>query len=179
MKSLDMRTRWIALLQDVTACEDTTLSADFGTALESLGLEKVKFEEDLLFAQFDSELEWAELEDSLKRVVRECCGLRARYALLTQADFQRIADENPFRNEASDQVYTLFLKQPAAEPSTQQLDALMAAGEEYSLIREALYLLIPTAFAESKLAQQAQPVLGVGAVVRSGPELGETVSALS
>lgn len=176
-----MSTQWIALLQDVTAVADTILSADLAAAFESVGLAEPTFDEQHLVARFRSDLEPEELEVSLKTVVRECCGLRARFALLTLAGFRSAVAANPFQTDSQDDpksTYILFLKDLPTEPVAEKLDSLMAANEKWFLSGKALYIVVPDGFTHSRLALEAQPEIGVGAVVRSWAEMEEVLHTL-
>lgn len=176
-----MSTQWIALLQDVTAVADTTLSADLAAALESVGLAEPTFDEQHLVALFRSQLEPEELEGSLKTVVRECCGLRARFALLTVAGLRSAIAANPFPTESQDDpniTYILFLKDLPPEPVAEKLDSLKAANEKWSLSGKALYIVVPEGFTHSRLALEAQSEIGVGAVVRTWAEMEEVLRIL-
>ena len=177
-----MSTQWIALLQDVTAVADTSLSADLAAALESVGFEKATFNERLLFALFRSDLDSEELEASLKTVLRECCGLRARFALLTIARLRSALATNPFPEESRDDPKStslLFLKDMPTEPVAEKLDSLKAPNEKWSLSGKTLYLVTPGGFRDSQLALKAQPEIGVGAVVRGWAEMQEVLAALA
>jgi len=174
-------TRWIVLLQDVTACAESSLSADLAGALDSMGLVDAVFDEEHLFALFDCDFKPDELEISLKQVIREYCGLRARFSLLKLADFQQVVCENPFAGDGLNQpeiVYVLFLKKSPAETTTSQLESLKAPDEKWSLSESALYLVTPSGFTASRLAREAQPALGVGAVVRNWAEVQQTLAAI-
>ena len=162
------------MLQDVTAVADTSLSADLAEALSSLGLAEVTFDEQHLFATFESDWESEEIEISLKRVVRECCGLRARFALLKLVELQSVIAANPFKTDSKDapkSTYIFFLKDFPDLPVAEKLDSLKAPNEKWSLAGKALYFVIPDGITHSKLALEAQPEIGVGAVVRSWAEI--------
>ena len=171
---MNTNTRWIALLQDVSACEGSDLSADLAGTLESAGLANVVFDEEALLVLFDSGSTTQELEVSLKTVIRECCGLRARFALRPLAGFRKTLSNNPFPDDAEkspDTLYVLFLKHPPEESVRQKLDDLKEPEEKWSLLHDALFLVIPSGFASSRLAREAQPQIHVGAVIRSWAEL--------
>ncbi len=179
--TVKVSTKWIALLQDVTAVDDTRLSADLAAALDSLGLAEVTFDEQSLYALFESDLDSQELEVSLKRVVRECCGLRARFALLTRSELQSVIGANPFPAESQDDpesTYILFLKELPTEPVEEKLDSLKASNEKWSIVGRALYVVVPEGFTHSRLALEAQPEIGVGAVVRSWAEMQRAIVTL-
>lgn len=96
-------------------------------------------------------------------------GVRPHVLVLDLAAQEAAIEGNPYAGRADDprQVHLFFLADAPADGDLDKLEALRAGSEAFTLAGRVLYLFAPDGIGRSKLAQRAEPRLGVPATARS------------
>ena len=140
------------------------------SVLNSLGLSDIKTYIQSGNAMFRSaENNRALLADNIGEALQTSHGFRPALMLLNQSEFLTAATANPFP-QAADNPKTLhlyFMAEPPANPEIDKLDDLRQNGEQFELINQVFYLLAPGGIGRSKLAVNAENLLGTPATARN------------
>lgn len=111
----------------------------------------------------------ARLAKRLSSAVLRNHGFEPRVLVLTRAELESAAADNPFaegaRNPAS--VHLFFLAETPRKPDVKALETLRTGSERFVLKGRVLYLHTPDGFGISKLAARAEKLLGVEATARN------------
>ena len=111
----------------------------------------------------------ASLAKQLTVAVSGSRGFEPRVLILSQAELESAAADNPFpeadKNPKS--VHLFFLTERPKKPDLKSLEALKTKTERFALKGKVLYLHTPDGFGASKLAQRAERLLGVEATARN------------
>jgi uncharacterized protein (DUF1697 family) len=96
-------------------------------------------------------------------------GFRPQLLLITRDDLLEILNQCPFPPIPSDDktVHCFFLFAPAAAPDIDGLNAATAAGEQWVLQKNVLYLHAPNGVGRSKLAASIEKRIGVPTTARN------------
>ena len=96
-------------------------------------------------------------------------GFRPRVLLLTREDFRKAITANPFPSAVSDHksLHFYFLAEPPKKLTSRALDKTKSSTETFTLIDRVLYLHAPDGIGRSKLAANAEKLLGVSATARN------------
>jgi uncharacterized protein (DUF1697 family) len=98
-------------------------------------------------------------------------GFEPAVLAIEAVDFAAAAAANPFPESTSEMegrtVHLFFLDQVPKEVPRDRLDAVRVASERWQLKGKVLYLHAPEGFGNSKLATQAERILGVPATARN------------
>jgi uncharacterized protein (DUF1697 family) len=89
-------------------------------------------------------------------------GFAPRVQLLTRAQLERAAAENPFPQAAEmpTSLHLFFLDAAPRNPDFKSLEALRTGSEAFALKGKVFYLYTPDGFGRSKLAERAGRFLG-------------------
>jgi uncharacterized protein (DUF1697 family) len=111
----------------------------------------------------------AVLTEQISNAILSHAGLRPQLLLITREDLREIMSECPFPPIPSDDktVHCFFLFAPATAPDLDGLNALTAAGEQWVLQKNVLYLHTPHGFGRSKLAASIERRVGVPTTARN------------
>jgi uncharacterized protein (DUF1697 family) len=138
--------------------------------LEGLGARNVRTYIQSGNAVFQSEEESAPLlSDEIGAAVERAHGFRPRVLLLDMEQLERAVESNPFP-EAGSEPKTLHLYLLASVPERPDLDALedlKTATERFVLRENTFYLHAPDGVGRSRLAANAERLLGVPATARN------------
>jgi uncharacterized protein (DUF1697 family) len=96
-------------------------------------------------------------------------GFAPKVLVLSVGELRRAVDGAPFEPppEAQSSVQLLFLAREVAEPDRTRLDRIKAPSESWVLGERVFYLHAPEGLARSKLAVQAEKILGIDATARN------------
>lgn len=105
----------------------------------------------------------AALEKQITAAIAKRHGFAPRVLLLTCAEFENAAAENPFPQAAENptSLHLVFLDAPPKNPDFKSLEALRTGNEAFALKGKVFYLHTPDGFGQSKLAERAGRFLGV------------------
>jgi uncharacterized protein (DUF1697 family) len=164
---------WIVLLRGVNVGGNNKLPMKaLATELESLGFSDVR-----TYIQSGNVVcrGPGQKPDALAAVIRGAIlgkfGFEPAVLAIEAADFAAAAAANPFSESTADMegrtVHLFFLDQAPKEVPRDRLEALRIASERWQLKGRVLYLHCPEGFGTSKLAIQAERILGVPATARN------------
>jgi uncharacterized protein (DUF1697 family) len=134
------------------------------TILQSLGAQDVRTYIQSGNAVFRAkEQNGARLSRRISTAIEQQRGFEPHVLLLALEDLQRIIDENLFPEAATDPrtLHVGFLASKPASPKLAVLDSLKRDTERYQLGDRAFYLHAPEGIGRSKLAANAERLLGV------------------
>jgi uncharacterized protein (DUF1697 family) len=132
--------------------------------LEDLGSEKVKTYIQSGNAVFVSpEKDPQRLSKTIRVEVKKRRGFEPYVLLLELKDFDRVIRNNPFPDAETDPqtLHTGFLASTPEHPNLKTLDSLKRGSERFRLIDSVFYLHAPDGIGKSKLAANAEKLLGV------------------
>jgi uncharacterized protein (DUF1697 family) len=118
----------------------------------------------------------ARLATELTAAVLRRRGFAPRVILLTRVQLERAVAANPYPEAANDpaRLHLFFLSKRPRKPDLKALNALEGGTERFALEGAVFYLHAPDGIGRSKLAQNAERLLGVDATARNW----RTVTAL-
>jgi len=104
------------------------------------------------------------------------CGFSPKILVLSVKQFESVVKSIPFKEAQVNpkSVHVYFLAHPPQNPDLAKLNLLKAPSERFKITDQAFFLLAPEGIGRSKLAVQAEKILGVPATARNW----NTVSAL-
>lgn len=96
-------------------------------------------------------------------------GFRPRVLALQLDELQAAVDANPFKKVLGDSrtLHLYFLATKPTKPNLAAMNAVKAKTEAFALDERVYYLHTPDGFGKSKLAVQAEKLLGVDATARN------------
>jgi len=133
--------------------------------LENLGARKVKTyiqSGNAVFVCKDKDA--PRLSKTITAEIKKCRGFEPHVLLLGLEDFERVIVQNPFPAEAETDPRALhagFLSASPARPDMKGLERLKIDSERFRLIDSVFYLHAPEGVGRSKLAANAERLLGV------------------
>lgn len=133
-------------------------------ALESTGARKVRTSIQSGNAVFESaEENLSHLSRQLALEVDKRCGFTPHVLILTLESLAEAIAGNPFPEAVSDPkgLHLGFLSSPPENPNLAKLAALKTASERFQLTGKVFYLHAPEGVGRSKLAANAEKLLGV------------------
>ncbi|NOX69354.1 MAG: DUF1697 domain-containing protein [Gammaproteobacteria bacterium] len=170
-------TTWIALFRGINVGGNNILPMkELTSLLLDMDFENVRTyiqSGNVVFRSGDSDR--PDIASRISNAVEERYGFRIRILIVSETDFQRAIEENPFPI-AIDHPKTLHLFFLAATPETPDLAALnnlKLAEESFVLNERMFYLHAPQGIGRSKLAQRAEKLLGVPATARNWRTVGK------
>jgi uncharacterized protein (DUF1697 family) len=170
-----MNTQWLALLRGINSGgQENVPMSELASVLEANGLDEVKTCLQNGNLVFSSSQNAQELQDSLKKILKEQFQLKPRIVLFQSDRFQEIVADNPFETESQahpEHVKVLFLRKRPVRPNFQQIERFKESREKWSLTDHAFYLTTSGGF--SKLAVRAERLLGVSTITRNWAEVSE------
>jgi uncharacterized protein (DUF1697 family) len=111
----------------------------------------------------------ARLARRVTAAVSESHGFEPSVLVLTRAELETAAFENPFPEAGDDpkSLHLFFLAEPPDKPDLKACEALKTKSERFELKRRVFYLHAPDGFGTSRLAARAERLLGVAATARN------------
>lgn len=104
-----------------------------------------------------------QLSGRIRDEINRRCGFEPAILLLQLQDMEQIIEENPFpQAESTPQtLHVGFLASPPINPDLKKLEELKRDTEQFHLTNSAFYLCAPDGIGRSRLASQAERLLGV------------------
>ncbi len=159
-----MRT-YIALFRGINVGGNNALPMkELADILEGLGAQNVKTYIQSGNAVFMSaEKDTSRLSNKISREIKRRRGFEPHVLLLVLEDIERAVRQNPFPEAATDPktLHAGFLASTPEEPNLETLENLKSNGERFYLIDKVFYLHAPAGIGRSKLAANAEKLLGV------------------
>src|SRR5215218_7256138 len=162
---------YIALLRGINVGGTNVLPMkDLVSLLENIGSQNVKTHIQSGNAVFQSEEENASLlSNKIRATIKKSYGFEPQVLLLEPEEIERAVESNPFP-EAESEPKTLHVHFLASMPKNPDLDALKSIESErerFVLKDGVLYLHAPDGIGRSKLAANAEKLLGVPVTSRN------------
>ncbi len=162
---------WIALLRGINVGGKNLLPMkNLVALLEELGCSQVKTYIQSGNAVFRSEEQDASLlSNTISGKIKSHHGFQPQVILLTLKEVEKAIAANPFP-EAEDEPKTLhlfFLAAPPDDPDLEGLEELRAESERFELTKNVFYLHAPKGIGRSKLAANAERLIGVPVTARN------------
>jgi uncharacterized protein (DUF1697 family) len=162
---------YVALFRGINVGgKNVLLMRDLKTLLENLGSRNVKTYIQSGNTVFQHEQENASLlSNNIAAAIKESHGFEPRVLLLGLEEIERAVESNPFP-EAESEPKTLHVHFLASEPKNPDLDAferIKGDRERFALKDGFFYLHAPEGIGRSKLAANAESLLGVATTVRN------------
>jgi len=164
---------WIVLLRGVNVGGKNKLPMKaFAAELETLGLSDVRTYIQSGNVVFRGPAQNADtLAAKIRGAILGKFGFEPAVLAIEAADFAAAAAANPFPESVGESegrtVHLFFLAQAPKGTPRERLDAVRIPSERWRLIGKAFYLHAPEGFGTSKLATQAERILGVPATARN------------
>src|SRR5215210_6749726 len=162
---------YVALFRGINVGgKNVLLMRDLKTLLENLGSRNVKTYIQSGNAVFQHEQENASLlSNNIAAAIKESHGFEPRVLLLGLEEIERAVESNPFP-EAEPEPKTLHVHFLASEPKNPNfaiLESIKSERERFVLKDGVLYLHAPDGIGRSKLAANAEKLLGVPVTSRN------------
>jgi len=136
---------------------------------ESLGLSNVSTyiqSGNVMFAS--DEHSAPSLVGAIEAEVKERFGFTVVAVLRTEREMMKIIERNPFAKGDRDKSYVTFLSAKPSRIPIEEIDAVKAPSEEYSISGGEVYLLLPNGYGRTKLSNSfMESKLGVSATTRN------------
>lgn len=109
------------------------------------------------------------LGEEMGGAIEAAYGFRPQVMLVDAEAWETAVARNPFAQAEAEPkaVHLYFLAEPPAEPRLDKMDEIKRDSEVYALIGQTFYLYAPEGIGRSKLAAQAERLLGVAATARN------------
>lgn len=164
-------TTWIALFRGINVGGKNILPmAKLRSDLESLKLENVRTYIQSGNVVFESSaISRSSLSEKIASQVEKHNGFRPQVLVLSREDLLTAIESNPFAAAISDPktLHFLFLAESPVAPDLQALEDCKAPTEEFQLTDGVFYLHAPDGIGRSKLAANAERLIGVAATGRN------------
>ena len=160
-------TRYVILLRGINVGGRNSLPMkELRDILESLGCESVK-----TYIQSGNVVLSAPAAPdatAITTAIEKQFGFAPRVLVIPGDRFESVSRENPYKDEKVEgkHLHVSYLAGPASA-DIDGLEARKSPREEFTLTADALYLLAPDGIARSKLANDAEKLLGVEATSRN------------
>ena len=109
------------------------------------------------------------LAKRIQAAVKAQQGFEPSVLLLSEAELQLAIEANPFTDAISDPktLHLFFLEQACLAPNVNLLDSAQSPTEKYHISDRVLYLHAPDGIGRSKLAANAEKILGAVTTARN------------
>ena len=162
---------WIALLRGINVLGHGKLPMkELVEVLERIGLKKVRTYIQSGNVVFRSRGKTAPpLCKKIGKAIRASHGFEPHVLVLPVEALRDAVARNPFPTADADpkSVHLFFLDQPALDAKLDRIAAMKTGREEFALTESVFYLHTPDGFGPSKLAANAERLLGVPATARN------------
>jgi len=158
-------TAYIALLRGINVGGKNILPmADLVKILEGLGAQKVStYIQSGNVVFHHQEVNSDEYSSVISNEIEKQFGFAPKVLLLTEEEFDRAMDENPFpvTDENGNTLHLGFLASEPENVSIEKLSALKTESEHYCLTPKVFYLYAPDGVGKSRLAAAAEKIIDV------------------
>lgn len=162
---------WIALFRGVNVGGKHVLPMkELASLLDSLGCRNVRTYIQSGNAVFDNPARDREkLAQRIAGTIAAERGFEPRVLLVDLPELERVIASNPFVEAEGEPkwLHVGFLESEPETPDLDALDRLRSGRERFELVGRAFYLHTPDGFGTSKLAAQAETLLGVPMTARN------------
>ncbi|WP_339722702.1 DUF1697 domain-containing protein [uncultured Paraglaciecola sp.] len=109
------------------------------------------------------------LSEKIANEMLQTFGFQPHILLLTLAQFEQAATNNPFPNAQSNPktLHMFFLAEPARNLDFDAMKCIKKDNESFELIEDVFYLHAPDGIGRSKLAAKAEKLLAVATTARN------------
>ena len=109
------------------------------------------------------------LSKILANGILQTFGFQPQLLLLTLAQLEQVAANNPFQSAQSEPktLHVFFLAEPSTASTLEPLTMLKTESESFSLVDQVFYLHAPEGIGRSKLAAKVEKILGVATTARN------------
>jgi uncharacterized protein (DUF1697 family) len=156
---------YVALLRGVNVGGKNALPMkELVAVLEDLGSRNVKTYIQSGNVVFESqEKDASRLSKKIKVEIKQRRGFEPHVLLLELEDFEKVIKKNPFPEVKTDPraLHAGFLASAPENPNLKTLESLKSDSERFHLIDKVFYLHAPEGVGRSKLAANAEKLLGV------------------
>jgi uncharacterized protein (DUF1697 family) len=163
--------RWIVLFRGINVGGKHVLPMkELGSLLESLGCRNVRTYIQSGNAVLESpERDPSKLGRRIAKAIAAQRGFEPRILLVDLPELERVIASNPFVEAEAEpkSLHVGFLESEPNAPDLEALARLRTGRERFQLVDRALYLHTPDGFGPSKLAAQAEKLLGVPMTARN------------
>jgi uncharacterized protein (DUF1697 family) len=155
--------KYISLFRGMNVGGNRVPMKELVALLESLGCRSVKTYIQSGNAIFESQVDAVTLSASINAEIRKRYSFEPEVLLLEPEEVRKAIQNNPFPEAGQDprSLHLGFLTSAPAEVDMKALENLRSGTEQYRLIGNVFYLLAPEGVGRSKLAANAERVLGV------------------
>jgi uncharacterized protein (DUF1697 family) len=164
-------TTLIALLRGINIGGNHPLPMkDLSALLEGIGMRDVRTYIQSGNVVFRCDLKnKAALAAKISSAIETRHGFAPQVLLLDAAELRKAIADNPYPEAEADpkSLSLLFLAEAPQHPDLKSLEAIKTASERFKLVGKVFYLHAPEGFGRSKLAAQAEKLLGVAASGRN------------
>ena len=143
---------------------------DLASLLENIGSQNVKTYIQSGNAVFQSEEENASLlSNKIRAAIKKSHGFEPQLLLLTPKEIERAIESNPFPEAESEPktLHAYFLASMPENPDLGALDNIKSDRERFALKDRVFYLHAPDGIGRSKLAANAEKLLGISMTARN------------
>jgi len=109
------------------------------------------------------------LSEILADAMLQTFGFQPQMLLLTLAQFEQAAANNPFPDAQSEPktLHVFFLAEASTVSTLEPLSMIQAESESFSLVEQVFYLHAPQGIGRSKLAAKVEKILSVPTTARN------------
>jgi uncharacterized protein (DUF1697 family) len=162
---------WVALFRGINVGGNNKLPMkELVATLESIGCQDVTTYIQSGNAVFRSEeTDASMLSDRITAAVKESQGFEPRALVLESEAVERAVRSNPFHEAESEpkSLHVYFLATSPGHPDLEALEEIRGDREQFVLDGDVLYLHAPDGVGRSRLAANAEKLLGVSATARN------------
>ncbi len=162
---------YIALLRGINVGGKSILPMkELVSLLEDLGAQNVKTYIQSGNAVFQSkETNASLLSNEISVAIKKSHGFEPQVLLLESEEVEKVIESNPFRETESEPktLHVFFLASMPKNPDLDALESIRSDDERFALKDGVFYLHAPNGIGRSKLAANAEKLLGVSATGRN------------
>jgi uncharacterized protein (DUF1697 family) len=108
------------------------------------------------------------LEDNIEKKIKEVFNFDVAVFIRTKDEFQKIIENNPFKNLDINKLYVTFLTETPSKNIVKEIEKAKDESEQFSLSAKEIYLFIPNGYGRTKLSNDFfEKKLNVSATTRN------------
>ncbi len=161
---------YIALFRSMNVGNNRITMKELSALLESQGCRNIKTYIQSGNAVFESEAkDAAALSGPIRQEIRKRHGFDSQVLLLELDEVKRAVRNNPFAEAGMDPrfIHLGFLAAAPDKPDEKGLESLRSGSERFRLVGKVFYLSAPEGIGRSRLAANAEKLLGVAMTDRN------------
>jgi uncharacterized protein (DUF1697 family) len=94
----------------------------------------------------------SELREKIENKIKEGFGLDVSVIIRTKDEFQKIIENNPFKNDDTNKLYVTFLSETPLKKPIKEIEMKKDVSEKFSIFGKEIYLFIPGGYGRTKLS---------------------------